>query len=67
MDAWEVSTYIYIAIALVANVVITVVTLIGGYFDVIYLFKMLRKEIVDITDDGRVVTNHIQNHGKESV
>jgi len=62
MDKWELSTYIYIAIALGANVIITTVTLIGGYFDVIHLFKTLRKEIVDVTDDGRVVANKLENH-----
>lgn len=62
MDKWEISTCAYIAIALGTNVIITVVTLIGGYFDVIHLFKMLRKEIVDVIDDGRVVENNLQKH-----
>ncbi|MFI4911506.1 MAG: hypothetical protein ACIAQZ_07550 [Sedimentisphaeraceae bacterium JB056] len=54
MNGWETSSYIYLVIMILFNILLTVIVSIGGYFDLKYLFKSLREEIVDETDDGRV-------------
>lgn len=54
MNGWETSSYIYLVVMILFNILLTVIVSIGGYFDLKYLFKSLREEIVDETDDGRV-------------
>lgn len=42
----------------IANVILTIgftfVVIVGGFFDLRYLFRALREEAPDVTDDGRV-------------
>lgn len=55
MSIWMILTYIC-AIGFGAFlVVLTVIVTIGGVFDLKYFFKSLDEEILDETDDGRVV------------
>jgi uncharacterized ion transporter superfamily protein YfcC len=66
MSGWEVSTYIYLFLMIAFNVVLTVIVSIGGFFDLGYLFKALKEEVVDETDDGRIkkenyVTDRVEN------
>lgn len=54
MNGWEIASWIYFGALAVTNIIITFVTTIGGFFDLRYLFRSLKEERVDITDDGRV-------------
>ena len=57
MSKWEMSTWLYVAILIVVNVILTVVVSVGGYFDLKYLFKSMSSQSVDPNDDGRVRRN----------
>ena len=54
-------TYIFVAAAIIAFVGFSIVVTIGGIFDLVYMFKELKTEVVDETDDGRVVKNEIES------
>jgi hypothetical protein len=47
-------TYIATALSCLFFIVLTIISTVGGYFDLRYLFKSLNEEIQDDTDDGRV-------------
>lgn len=51
---WYTATYIWVSIAMIANVVFTIWVSIGGWFDLRAMFRDLREQRVDETDDGRV-------------
>lgn len=53
MDKWALYTYCFVGVAAFAYVIFYIVITIGGMFDLIYLFKSLRGEVVDSVDDGR--------------
>ena len=44
LTGWESFAYGYIAISIVANLIFSIVVIIGGAFDLSYLFKSLSKE-----------------------
>lgn len=44
LTSWERSTYIYVAVSVIANIFFTVIVIIGGGFDMFYMFKELNKE-----------------------
>jgi hypothetical protein len=55
MSKWEISTWLYLSLLIVTNVVLTLVVSIGGYFDLKYLFKSMNNQVIDPKDDGRVL------------
>ena len=54
-------TYVFVVAAIIAFVGFSIVVTIGGVFDLVYMFKELKTEVVDETDDGRVVKNEIES------
>ena len=54
---WSVATFWYTLINTFACLIFTIVVIIGGIFDIRYLFKALKEDPVDNADDGRVETN----------
>ena len=48
-------TYVFVATAIIAFVGFSIVVTIGGVIDLIYMFRELKAEVVDETDNGRVV------------
>jgi hypothetical protein len=55
MSKWEISTWVYLLLLILTNVILTLVVSIGGYFDLKYLFKSMSNQAVDPNDDGRVL------------
>lgn len=53
-DAWARFWYIYLALLFVVTVVTTVWFTLGGFIDLASLFRTLRAQSRDFTDDGRV-------------
>jgi len=53
MGAWAIATYSLVFAAAIAYVFFFVIITIGGFFDLIYLFKSLKEEEIDAEDDGR--------------
>lgn len=49
------ATYVYVSVSIAAFLGFTIVVTIGGIFDLIYMFRELETEILDETDDGRVI------------
>ena len=49
------ATYIFAVVSIISFLGFTVVVTIGGVIDLIYMFKELEAEVLDETDDGRVV------------
>ncbi len=54
MIGWEKITIWYVAINLVLMLLYTIITAIGGAFDLIYLLRELAEKEIDETDNGRV-------------
>ena len=54
MSNWSTATYIWVSVAMIANLLFSIWVTIGGWFDLRAMFRDLRKEQVDTTDDGRV-------------
>jgi hypothetical protein len=52
---WSAFVFWFAVVNTVATVLFTIVVIIGGVFDLRYLFKALEEAPVDETDDGRVV------------
>ena len=53
--SWSEFTMYYVAVNLILMFCFTIVTTIGGAFDLSYLLKELGKKVVDELDDGRVL------------
>lgn len=51
---WSGFVYWFAVINVVMTVAFTLVVIVGGIFDLQYLFRALREEAPDTTDDGRV-------------
>jgi len=43
LTGWEIFTYSYISLSILANLIFSVIILIGGSYDLLYLFKTLKK------------------------
>jgi threonine/homoserine/homoserine lactone efflux protein len=54
MSALAIATYLLVALAGLAYLVFFTVITIGGFFDLVYLLKSIRREALDAEDDGRV-------------
>ena len=54
MNSWAVFTVWFVGINLVAHVVLIVIAIVGGFFDLSAMLKDLENASVDETDDGRV-------------
>ncbi|MFH1615006.1 MAG: hypothetical protein ABIG61_07970 [Planctomycetota bacterium] len=54
MANWSDITIWYVVGNLLLMFFYTIVTAIGGGFDLVYFFKELKKKKVDVFDDGRV-------------
>lgn len=51
---WSKFVFWFVWINVIATVLFTVVVIVGGCFDLRYLFRALKEELVDETDNGRV-------------
>ncbi len=58
---WSAFMFWFVAINTLVTLVFMVVVIVGGIFDLKFLFDALKKETVDETDDGRVVAQRKQN------
>ncbi len=54
LDVW----FWYLLISFCLNIVVVIWVTIGGVFDLKYLFKVLKEEKIDDTDDGRVTQSY---------
>ena len=54
MEFWAKITIWYVVINLLIMFIYTVITAIGGGFDLVYMFRELKRKNVDETDNGRV-------------
>ena len=54
MFSWQVMPYVLVAFFIVTHVVFTVWVFVGGWFDLLYMFRVLGEEQVNPNDDGRV-------------
>jgi hypothetical protein len=52
---WSVFTFWYVAINTIVTGGFLLVVIVGGFFDLKFLFKALREAQIDETDDGRVI------------
>ena len=52
---WSPLIFWFVAINAVLTGLFTLVVIVGGVFDLHFLFKALNEESVDETDDGRVI------------
>ena len=64
MSNWALVTYCFVSVATIAYVVFFIVITIGGFFDLMYLLKSLKTEIVDATDDGRAKKSDLNPSGE---
>ena len=55
MSALALATYILVSVAALAYLIFFVFITIGGFFDLLYLLKSIRQEVLNPDDDGRVV------------
>ena len=51
---WSKFTFWYVLINAILTVLFTLVIIVGGFFDLKFLFNSLKYEVVDEADDGRV-------------
>lgn len=54
LGLWSPFVYWFVVVNALACAAFTLVVIVGGLFDLQYLFKSLREETVDAADDGRV-------------
>ena len=54
MFDWMFITYFFFIVGILVFLVITVIVTIGGAFDLKFLFRSLKEEVLDEADDGRV-------------
>ncbi len=54
---WSSFTFWFVVINVFLTIIFTGVVIVGGIFDLKFLFKALREEQVDESDDGRVVSD----------
>lgn len=54
MMAWMLLSYVLFGISCLVFLILTVIVTVGGAYDLRYLFKSLKEEVADETDDGRV-------------
>lgn len=52
---WSAFTFWFVAVNIVVTIGFTVVVIIGGVFDLKFLFKSLKEQTMDESDDGRVI------------
>ena len=52
---WSKFIFWFVSINVVVTILFTLVIIVGGCFDLKFLFKALKEEVVDETDDGRVI------------
>ncbi len=61
---WSRFVFWFAIINTLATMGFTVVVIIGGIFDLKFLFKALREESVDVTDDGRVAEERPESEAR---
>jgi hypothetical protein len=54
MSTLALVTYILIAVSIISTVIFSIWVTIGGYFDLMSLFRDLKSERSNLEDDGRV-------------
>lgn len=55
LGTWSPFVYWFVVVNAILCGVFTLVVIVGGAFDLRFLFKALNKDVDDETDDGRVV------------
>ena len=58
---WSKFIFWFVSINVVVTILFTLVIIVGGCFDLKFLFKALKEEVVDETDDGRVIATPEDN------
>ncbi len=61
---WSPFVYWFVTVSAILCVLFTLVVIVGGVFDLRFLFNALSEEDVDETDDGRVVAQEPGDTGK---
>lgn len=56
---WPIVTYILLLVLIVTHVLFTFWVLLFGWFDLLFLLRELKRERVNLTDDGRVESNRL--------
>ena len=54
---WSPFAYWYVVVNCIACALFTVVIIVGGIFDLRFLFRAIAEDETDETDDGRVLTD----------
>ena len=54
---WSAFTFWFVTVNIFLTLIFTGVVIVGGISDLRFLFKSLREESVDETDDGRVISD----------
>lgn len=54
LGIWSPFVYWFVVVNTLLCAVFTAVVIVGGIFDLRFLFRSLREEVVDAHDDGRV-------------
>lgn len=62
MNTWRVMTYLLSVAFIATHVVFTVWVFIGGWFDLMHMFRDLSMERVDLDDNGRVISDNMSDH-----
>ena len=57
IQLWSSFTFWFVAVNVVVTLIFSFVVVVGGISDLRFLFNALKKEPVDETDDGRVVSD----------
>jgi len=52
---WSVFVYWFVVVNAILCVAFTGVVIVGGFYDLRFLFKAIKEEQVDEADDGRVI------------
>lgn len=54
MAFWSPAIFWFVAVNAILTGLFTLVVIVGGFFDLRFLFRSLNEEEIDVTDDGRV-------------
>ena len=65
LDFWSPFIYWYVAVNAILCALFTLVVIVGGVFDLRFLFNALSDEAVDEADDGRVVAQEPDDIGNQ--
>jgi len=67
LGIWSPFVYWFVVANAILCALFTLVVIVGGVFDLRFLFTSLKEQVVDETDDGRVATQETDNSGNQGV